>query len=460
MTLSLHAIITVIQQTSGKNAKRAVLEAHKDNELLQQYLKAVYDPRINYYITKLPKPLPNITGVVRDFGPDDVEDMTEEIASRQFTGKQAKALIAAKLAVLDEQGKALLGYLIGRDIKAGIAENSILSVWPGLFYVPPYQRCASMDADLKERFGMMPHFYVQTKSDGQFCYAINRKSLGLAFDTVLPQAMSRAGSLYPQWLANHITYGVPEGYVAMGELLVEKHTGEMYKTLDRKTGNGILNSILSGDGSKFDLRLMRVKFVAWDLVTEEEFDAGKSDRDYELRWHDLCTKTSLERIPSWVVSSLKAANKIHQEHVARGEEGTVWKNPKMKWRDCSSGDKDMMKAKLVFEAEFRIKGCYEGEGKAAGMLGGVELATEDDLIQFNCGSGFSDDQRAYLWCIRDSLPGKIMTVEGNDIVTSKSKPGVEAVFLPIAIEIRNDRTEADTRARVWEQFNAAKEAKQ
>lgn len=457
--MTLYQIIKALQDAPTKGGgKKAVLQAHKDNALLKQYLKAVYDPRINYYITKLPKPATPMFDYTYPFNEDDVADMVAVIGGREITGSAAKAMIAAKLAKLDDEGKELLGYIIGRDIRAGVGEGSVLEAFPGLFYIPPYQRCASMTEERKERFGKMPFFYVQTKSDGQFCYAINRRSLGMAFEGhgKERQAMTRAGSIHPEWLANQITRGIPEGHVAMGELLVYRYA----TLLDRKTGNGILNSILTGDGSKFSATTDEVHFVAWDMVTEEEFEAGKSEREYDDRWEFLTYCTTLDTIPSWKVKSVKEANRIQTEHTARGEEGTVWKSPEMGWRDCQSGDKDMMKAKTVFEAEYKITGAYEGEGKAAGMLGGFNLATSDDLIEFNCGSGYSDLQRKEYWSILqqnpDAFKGTIVTAEGNDIVTSKSKPGKEAVFLPIFVEIRFDKFEADSRARVWEQFEAAK----
>lgn len=439
--MTLYQIIKAIQNAPTKGGKKLeLLLEHSGNELLRAYLKAVYDPRIQYNTTKVPKVAKQMLS--RELCADDVADMTETLTG--LGGKSNKEFLTNKLACLNDEGKELLGYIIGRDIRAGIAEGTVLKAFPGLFYIPPYQRCAKATPKAKERFAEMGHFYVQTKSDGQFCYAIKR---GIGNERA--QAMSRAGSLYPEWLANHITYGMPEGYVAMGELLVVRDG----KVLDRKTGNGILNSVLSGDGSKF-LMTDSVKFLAWDMVTVMEFQDGKSDRDYELRYHDLCTITALERVPSWVVGSVAAGNNINKEHLKRKEEGTVWKNPKMKWRDCESGDKDMMKVKRVFQADYRITGFYEGEGKAKGMLGGLNLASEDNLIQFDCGSGFDDEQRKALWKIRDTLPGQIVAAEGNSIETSKSKPGLESVFLPIFLEIRTDKKVADTREQVWAEFHA------
>lgn len=448
--MSIYQIIESIRETSSKLEKVRILGNHKDNDLLRGFLKAVYDPRINYYITKLPKVSQKVYDGERHLNEDDVADVVERIGGREVTGKAAKELLAAKLASLNVEGKELLGYIIGRDVKAGMAESTILSVWPDLFYIPPYQRASSMDEKGLEHFAGQWAFYVQTKSDGQFCYAINRPpTCG-----VRRQAMSRAGSLYPEWLARKITAGVPYGHVAMGELLVYRND----QMLDRKTGNGILNSVLSSDGSKFNAQTDDVQFVAWDMVTEGEFDAGKSEREYRDRWLKLLECTGITAIDCWVVGSVAQANAKQTEHTAMGLEGTVWKTFDMGWRDCSSGDKNMMKAKTVFDFDAEIVGAYVHK-KNPDMLGGFDMASSDRLVKFSVGSGFSQQQRLDWWAqLRDdphAFDGRIAACEGNAIETSKSKT-TESVFLPIFVEIRSDKMGADSRARFWEQFEAAK----
>ena len=440
--MTLFEIVQALQNAPAKGGgKKAVLEANKNSNELAQYLKAVYDPRINYYLKKLP--LVEVQGT-DSFCADHIGSLISKLAKRQLTGVAAIKYLKAMLVSLDAQGQELVGYIIGRDIKAGVGESTILEYFHELFYIPPYQRCASMSVDLKERFGQMESFFVQSKSDGQFCY------LSYLSDGTL-SAMSRTGSLYPTWVAVELA-DMPIGSVAMGELLVHRD-GVL---LDRKTGNGVLNSVLSGDGSKFLPESDKLEYLVWDFVTEGEFKAGKSDRPYKERWKDIANYTGFKTIGSWEVTSVAEANKIQRQHTSEGKEGTVWKNPEMSWRDCSSGDKDMMKAKTVFEAEFKIVGAYEGSGKYAGMLGGFDMESLDGFIKFSVGSGFNDEQRKALWGQGDdACNGLIATCEGNDIVTSKGK-NTESIFLPIFIEIRYDKTEADSRNRVWEQFEAAK----
>lgn len=445
---TLYEIIKAVQDAPKKGGhKQAILEQHKDNELLQAYLKAVYDPRINYYMTKLP----DVKGWAGE-GEFEMRDILwlQNLSDRIVTGTQAKSSFAGYLSALNEQGRELMGYIIKRDIKAGIAEGTVLDVWPDLFFIPAYQRCSKMTDKIKAKFAKLPYFFCQSKEDGQFSYMIKRYNEA-------PVNMSRAGSIYPTWLSEKLAVGLPDGFVLAGEMLVHENG----KILNRQEGNGILNSILSGDGKKFNQSTISVHFVAWDMLTTDEFDNSYSSREYKKRLEQLdklLTKANIRPpcitlVNTWKVKSIAEAMKIQNEHLARKEEGTVWKAPDMLWRDCQSGDPLQVKAKLVFEADFKITGIFEGEGKYAGMCGGFNVETSDGLIKFNVGTGLSDAQRAEYWA--NDPTGKIAAIEGNDIVTSEGK-STESVFLPVLVEVREDKKVADTRDEVWAAFNAAR----
>lgn len=126
--MELYQIIKAVQAASGSNAKREVLRQHKDNDLLKAYLKAVYDPRINYYQTKLPS---------APYGDLSFDAITLQhlgmFSNRYLTGKAAQSWLTEWIECYDKEGQELIGYIIGRDIKANVAEGIILDVFPGLF---------------------------------------------------------------------------------------------------------------------------------------------------------------------------------------------------------------------------------------------------------------------------------------------------------------------------------------
>jgi DNA ligase-1 len=453
--MTLYQIIKALQAQSGKgsvDAKKSILEANKDNALLQAYLKAVYDPSINYYIKKLPAVKNAGTW---EFSEETIEHLVNNLSTRQLTGKNAAEWLKHMTYGHNAEGQELIGYLIKRDIRASVGESTILDVFPGLFFVPPYQRCATMKPKIRQKFAALPTFYVQKKADGSFAYGIKPSS-------GVPIAMTRSGNVYPLWVAEKLTKGLPEDSVLVQEMLVYRN-GVL---LSRKEGNGILNSILQADEDAPAPDEIELLPQAWDLLTMEEFIAGKSSRPYQQRWHTMLDAVDYARalgnevtpIEHHVVASIEDAYNINSTYTAKGEEGTVWKNPDSPWYDTSSGNPDEVKVKVKFQAEYEILDTYEGEGKAAGMLGGITVGTKDRKIISNCGSGFDDDQRKKFWAMREQLKGAIVTIEANDIVQKEGRDSL-SLFLPIFIEIRLDRKEADSYDRCVEQLNAAKEGK-
>jgi hypothetical protein len=98
---------------------------------------------------------------------------------------------------------------------------------------------------------------------------------------------------------------------------------------------------------------------------------------------------------------------------------------------------------------------HEGEGKATNMMGSITLKSSDGLIVTDCGSGFSDMDRMDWWLNSEERIGSIVTVKANDII-SKRGSKIASLFLPIYIDHRLDKTEADSYARCVYQLEAAK----
>jgi DNA ligase 1 len=458
--MKLYNIIKSLQEAQGNIEKQAILDANKDNELFKAYMKAVYDVGINYYQKKLPKGPYHWNMDWSDY-PDGKYDPTTmlevmaELANRTYTGDKAVRHLKDLLCSLSPEGKELVGYMLDRKIGASVGDTMVLKTWPDLYFLPPYQRCSLLDVKARQRFAKLKKFYVQTKADGSFAYVVKRLD-----DTV--DVITRQGSKYPQWFAQKLAYGLKPGKVLVGELLVdEKMQGLGSQSLERKTANGLLNSALK-DGEKFDESRYSVHMEAWDLLTQEEFEAGKSLRTYEDRLESL--EYEVDKIPGRVsviytkeVTNLDEAFAIYQEHLQRGLEGCIIKDPASLWKDGTA--KDIVKLKIKFAVEMRVNGMYEGEGKAKGMLGGVYIESEDSGIQCACGSGFSDPQRKEFWEKPWLIEGAVVTVEANDITQSREVGKKPSLSLPIFVEVRSgvDKNKADTTERIYAQLEAAKQ---
>jgi ATP-dependent DNA ligase len=455
--MSLYAIIKSLQETQGNNAKLEILQANKDNDLLKAYMKAVFDPAVNYWQTKMPKIDPGFTGD-REFELIDILFMVDRLAGRVLTGNDAKSALAGHASALNAEGRELMGHIIKRKIdKSNVGETMVLKTWPGLFFIPPYMRCSSMSEKVVEHYRKLGHFYVQPKRDGSFAYGVNDEGkYGLC---------TRQSNYYPEWFADLVLHGLPGNAVLIGELEVYENLpcSSAYMLLDRKTGNGILTSIERGaDSSEFTN--YRFRYVAWDYLWLDEWKSGKSDRQYFDRLEELAGLLNhshlscVELIETHEVSSVEEAFRINTRLTAAGKEGSVWKTISGKWRDTDSGTKDMVKLKVKFQADYDVIGYYEGEGKAAGMLGGITVASKCRKLISNCGTGFSDEARINFFKMfnEHGTDGLIAEIEANDVIDSKDRPDVLALSLPVFMELRRDKKDADTLERVIEQRDAAR----
>ena len=447
---SLYSIIKSIQAAQGSNAKKAILEVNRDHELLQEYLKAVYDPSLSYYQKKVPKHgAPSERQ--KSFDMLDIEH-TEIFSKRFVTGKEAvKCLVRWIENQNSVEDQELCKWIIERSIGAGVGDTMILKVWPNLYFIPPYQRCSLMTPKIKQKFEKLDRIFVQEKFDGSFCYAV-------IWPNGDKQAITRAGNSYPQWFSDKLLEGdMTSPYAFVGELLVANEATGNY--LSRQEGNGILNSILKGGGNASEYTDYSFVLLSWDLLTTEEFQNKESPVSYEERLEHLENilyenhMVNIDSATTYIVKTLPEAMEYNQEFLLEGKEGSVIKNPAALWKDNTSTD--MVKLKVVFEADYKIIGFVEGEGKYAGMLGAFQMQTSDGLIDFEVGTGYTDSMRKDFWEQRISLLGVIATVKANDIVTSQGRD-TYSLFLPVFSDIRFDKTVADTHEHVKAQLEAAR----
>jgi DNA ligase-1 len=442
MMTTLYNIVKSLQEAQGSIAKQEILMQHKDNELFKEYMRAVYDPSINWYQKRIPKHKDE--GMIYEsykFGPSHIGLMLYHLAERNITGRQAERWLGDLYAAGNSECKELIKLMIDRSIGASVGSTMVLKTWPDLYFSVPYMRCSLLDTKAKEKFSKLPLMFVQEKCDGSFLYLV--KEAGKA-----PEAITRAGSTYPREFAEKLAEGVPDGVVLIGELLV--YDGN--NVLDRQTGNGMLNSILKGGDvdDNFDYRMS-----AWDFITPEELKAGKSVWGYahRLDFLDKIEATHIDVLQTIGVSTLERAYELYSKYTAQGKEGAVLKTPDFLWKDGTS--KDCVKMKIEFEVDLEITHITEGTGKATGMMGSVGVKSSCGKLVCDVGTGWSDEARKYIWAIRDTMRGNILALKANDII-SKRGSDTKSLFLPVAIEIRFDKNVADSLEDCEKILNAAK----
>lgn len=430
--INIYRILTDLEATSSRLEKEKILKGEQTNTLLQIVLVAALNPHINFYIKKIPPYTPatrnreNLAWALTQLG---------ELSSRTKTGNEGIKHLAEILSSIDEEDGIVVERIIQKDLRCGVSEATVNKIWKGLIPSYPVMLASGYDEKLVKKIQFPAA--VQTKFDGMRFNAIvnagsvefrsrNGKELNL-FDNLKPEFLDLAGT---------------DDMVYDGELLVVDDDG---KILDRKTGNGILSKAQKGTIKKEEAA--RVVAVIWDAIPYVHFTMGKSTVPYQLRISHFTRKlnslhkerglTRIRAARTHTANSLEEAQQLYQEALNSGEEGIILKDMNGIWEDKRA--KHQIKFKAELECDLLCTEWVAGTGKYKGMLGAVVLTTRDKKLEVSVGSGFNDEQRKKLK--KKDVVGKIITVKYNALITNKNQEN--SLFLPIFIEIREDKTRAD-----------------
>jgi ATP-dependent DNA ligase len=143
-------------------------------------------------------------------------------------------------------------------------------------------------------------------------------------------------------------------------------------------------------------------------------------------------------VESKVVEDMDVVYEMLEDYLAKGEEGLILKSMNGPWENKRATHQIKFKGEL--DCDLLITGIEKGTGKYEGQLGAIICESADGKIKVNVGSGFNEEQRANLK--EEDLIGKIVAVKYNARI--QNKLGDESLFLPIFLEIREDKTDADS----------------
>ena len=432
----IYNVIQKIKETDGTNAKIEILtQAVEQTPYMKEFLKAVYNPHIQYHIKKIPDYRPHraITG---DFYISKLfkRDMLRPLYERQKTGQAAIDYLVYLLESLPAEDAKALELIIERSADCGLSVKSINKVVPGLIPEFPCMLCSAYSEKLVENFSYPA--YSQVKMDGLRGIVVNRNGdistfsrngKPLALDDVF-KGLGKKG----------------DAYVLDGEVLVIDDDGSY---LPRKTSNGIINKVKKGNATAEEMD--RIRYVVWDIIPLAVFEGSETfDDPYETRYNALCQM--VDRLPTErvsvvetvVVASYKEAQEHFAQSVAAGNEGTVLKEADSVW--INGRPKTQIKFKLEKECDLFIREVVEGKGKYRGKVGALVCESSDGKLRVSVGSGLSDAEREELW--EDSPVGKVIAVKYNEKIMSDI--GFWSLFLPRSMGVRFDKTEADSFAEI------------
>ena len=423
--MNINKFLESLAANPSRNFKIAELNKHKDNELLREVVRLALDPFTQFYQRKIPKYTPNTQE--RPASLKAVLPAFFDLYTRVVTGNAAINYLQMMLESVSADDAKVIERIIAKDLKCGVQVSTANSVWSGLIKEYPVMLCSPFEQKLVDKVKFPAA--VQLKMDGMRFNAIVRDGK-CEFRSRNGKEITLLGNLE----AEFIELAGMVDCVFDGELLVVDNG----KILDRQTGNGILNKANKGTINANDAA--KVHATVWDLIPYAYFTDGNCPVPYSRRFStlaDMPLPDKIHLVEHTVVDSYEAAQDIFQEYLAQGQEGIILKDMSGEWEDKRA--KHQIKFKGEMECDLLIVGVEEGTGKYEGMLGAIVCESADGVVKVNVGSGFSDDHRKTLKA--KTLLGKVVAVKYNARI--KNKAGEESLFLPIFVEVREDKTVAD-----------------
>lgn len=416
---------------SSRNYKIDTLNANSNNSLLRRIIQLALDPFTQFYQRKIPAYTPNTgEGIALEFALDSLYDLS----ARHVTGNAAIAHLKGMLEALNVEDAKVIERIIQKDLKCGVQASTANSVWSGLIHEYPVMLCSPFEQKLVDKVNYPA--YVQLKMDGMRFNAIVRGGK-VEFRSRNGKEINLLGNLEKEFAA----LAGDVDCVFDGELMVMDPND--YQFMDRQTGNGILNKANKGTISASEAAMVHA--TVWDVIPYIQFVDGYCATPYSQRYSSL--KILVDRqvtkekriwlVTTNIVNTFDEAQQIFESYLADGLEGIILKDGSGVWEDKRA--KHQIKFKGEMECDLKIVGIEPGTGKYEGMLGAILCESADGVIKVSVGSGFTDEQRK---TYGEEIIDKIAAIKYN--MRIKNKAGEESLFLPIVLEIRDDKEVADS----------------
>lgn len=426
----------------------------------------------------------------------------ERFATREVTGDEAKVQYLAYIlrnqngqSTFDEEISPFLiklfNDIIDKDLKIGISTSTINKVFPKLIPEMGYMRCSLIKAITAKEVDKWLNNQIisQEKMDGMFINLNVNDEDNIEF-------ISRAGSVFPiqsdNLLVSNLFKPVLEeiqdkltiGYQYHGEMLMLDSDGNI---LPRQISNGLFNAILKNSNNsrildENQLKDYSILISLWDRIPLEliqlsslhglsntELAKSHHNSPYIERLNKLKDELDgqqstnnqqkqLQLVETRYYNSILDADEHFKQMLKEGKEGTIVKLPTMLWKDGTS--KEQIKLKNEFCIELKIKDFVIGSGKNVDLFGSITCVSNDDeneehLMVNVPSSGFTDSMKKEIAANKDRYIGKIMTVKANNIMSPTDDKKNYSLFLPVFIEFREDKDEADSLLKIKEQYESS-----
>ena len=423
-------IFTQLQSTNSKLEKQKIIKDNADNRQFTDTLVFLLSPYILTGMSerKINKKVGAVRGVITSW-----ENAIEYLSTHNTGTDYDIALIQDFITSQPEDMQDFYKGLIIKSIKLG-CDAKIVNGVLGKGFIP------SFEIQLAEKYFEKPNKVV-----GNF--TLTEKLDGFRLATIIHN--------------DKIEFYSRQGQFVEGLVEVEEDMKMFCKA--NKLHNAFFDGELvavnceelsSDENYKVVTKTARtkgikrgLKYNIFDTLSYEEFMSQNCDTEYYKRrqlLNELSKNVNLTHInilpvlyngsdKDMIMEYLNKARENHKEGIMINLDNGMYEFKRTT---------NLLKVKVMQDADLKIVDVYEGTGKNKGKLGGIiiEFIYKDNTYRCECGSGFSDDERIDYWNNPEKILNKIATIQYFEI--SKNDNGGYGLRFPVwTHRIREDKTE-------------------
>ena len=434
MIEQLKQCVEKLQATSGRLDKENILKEYKDNEFVKKCLWYRFNKYIVFGISD--KKLSRI-GINIDASVDFTSSIDYNLLNlfsyleEHNTGRDEDLLVVADYLNHLPEYKDLIKGFVSKNINLGVQSTTLNKIY-GKNFIPQFDLMLGFkyfdDPDKYVPEGT--NFILTHKLDGMRCLIVKDK-LGNA------TLFSRQGQKLEGFLdIEEEAKQLPDGFVYDGELLLRNDDNLDSKDLYRAT----MKIAASDMPDK-----KNIIFNCFDLIILDEFKNGYDSKPAYLR-KSMLNKIFVRRNQlKWIkevpiLYEGNDKNKITEwlnKITSEGGEG-VMINVSDAPYECKRS-KGLLKVKKMVSQDLEIIGFEEGTGKNKNSLGAIIVKYVDNNI-VKVGSGFTDEDRLFIWNHREDYIHKVAEIQYFEETSNQN--GGKSLRFPVFLHMRYDK-EAD-----------------
>ena len=408
----LQDFVNLSNESNSNTLKKEAIESYSSNENVKSLLEYTYNTYKQYGVSSAN--CKKRSDLCHDYYFGDIFTMLNNLNNRVWTGHEAISYVNGYVSNHREY-EELIWNIIDRNLKTRSTISMINKVIPGL--IPTFDVALASKYEPKNCDFENETWFASRKLDGVRC--IIRKEGNKI------NAFSRAGKefLTLQKVLDDVSK-ISGDFILDGEICM----------MD-KNGNEDFQSIMK-EIKKKDHTIANPKFVIFDYLTLEEFDAKKGEHD--LRWrirmaHEKCwgVDSTLEVLLQEPVKDVEHLSELISDADKNGYEGIMLrKNTGYEGKRS----KNLLKCKKFHDAEYKVidiehdfnRVIVDGEEVEEMMLRNVVIEHKGNRV--SVGSGFSHEQKRQYYSNPDMIMGKVITVQYFEETTNQN--GTQSLRFP------------------------------